>query len=82
MTNNPPTVGSDITLLIFLPKKTEYFELLAKVIYSIPRGPGLTYGYRVGMEFKPFAQSEGCNPIQSFKTIEALEKTYGKRKKK
>lgn len=80
LTNNPLAAGSEISILVFLPKKTQPFELLGKVAYSIARGPGLTYRYRVGVEFRPFAQSEGCNPLQSLKAIEALERTYGKRK--
>jgi len=81
LTNDPPTVGSDITLRIFLPQKTRTFDLLGKVIYSASRGPRLTYGYRIGVELMPFAQTEGCNSLQSLNMIEALERTYGKRRK-
>ena len=80
LTNDPPTVGSEITLRIFLPKKTGTFDLIGKVIYSRARGPRLTYGYRIGVELIPFTQTDGCNSLQSLSMIEALIRKYGKRK--
>jgi len=82
LTNEPTTVGSEITLRLFLPKKTVSLDLLGKVIYCNARGPNLTYGYRIGVELMPFAKTAGCNSLQSLDTIEALERTYGKRKRK
>ena len=82
LTNDPPTVGAEITIRVFLPQKTENFDLLGKVIYCNPRGPRLTYGYRIGVELLPFAQTDGCNSLQSLDMIEALERKYGKRKRK
>jgi hypothetical protein len=78
LTNNAPIVGSEISLLIILPTTIESFELLGRVIYSISRGPGLTYGYRVGVKFKEFGESEGCNSLQSLNLIKTLEGTYGR----
>jgi len=77
LTNDPPTAGSEIVLLILLPNKTDTLELLGKVVYSISRGPRLTYGYRVGVEFKPFAESAGCNSRGALDVIEALERRHG-----
>ncbi len=82
LTNDPPAVGLEISLLVFLPATTQTLELAGTVVYSIPRGPRLTYGYRVGVEWKPFAQSDGGNPIESLEVIETLRRTYGKRKRK
>jgi len=78
LTNNPPTVGSEIILCISLPKKRGTFDVLGRVIYSVHRGPGLTYIHRIGVKFLPFAQTDGCNSLQSLNMIEALELTYGK----
>ncbi len=80
LTNNPPTVGSEITLHISTPKKGEPLDMLGRVIYSIARGPGLTYRYRIGIKFIPVAPSNGCNSLQSVNMIEALEQGYGKRR--
>ncbi len=82
MTNDPPTVGSDISLVVLLPNQTQTLELLGTVVYSIPRGPRLTYGYRVGVELKPFTQSDDGNSVESLDVIEALKRTYGRRKSK
>jgi Tfp pilus assembly protein PilZ len=82
LTNGPTAVGSEITLRLFLPGKTGSFDLLGKVIYCNPRGPSLTYGYRIGVELMPFTQTVGYNSLQTLNTIEALERTYGKRKRK
>jgi Tfp pilus assembly protein PilZ len=80
LTNDPPSVGSDVSLLISVPQKAETFELLGKVIYSVARGPRLTYKYRVGVALQPFDQPEG-NSLQSLTQLEALEKIFGKHKK-
>jgi Tfp pilus assembly protein PilZ len=81
LTNNPPAVGSEISLLVLFPKKPEPVELSGSVIYSVPRGPRLTYRYRVGVRFEAFAQSGNCNSLKSLSVIEELERTYGKRGK-
>ncbi len=82
LTNDPPTVGSEISLLVLFPAKPQTIELLGTVVYSIPRGPRLTYGYRVGVEFKPFAPSDGGNPVEILDVIETLKRTYGRRQGK
>jgi hypothetical protein len=82
LTNNPPDVGSRIVLLVWAPRKTEAFELLGEVKYSIARGPRLTYKYRIGVELRPFDQSEGCNTLQALEQFKELEKRYGKRRSK
>ena len=82
LTNDPPTVGLEISLLVFLPTKTQTLELIGTVVYSIPRGPGLTYAFRVGVELKPFAQSDGGNSVESLDVIETLKRFYGRRKGK
>ena len=82
LTNDPLKVGSDIALRIFLPQKSGSFDLLGKVAYCIARGPRLTYGYRIGVQFLPFAASEEGNAPESLAVIEALEQTYGHRKRK
>ena len=79
LTNNPPEEGSDIFLRLSLPKQPGRIDLHARTVYSMFRGPGLTYEYRVGTEFKPFSETEGDNAPQSKDALEELEQTYGKR---
>jgi len=79
LTNNPPDVDSDISLRINLPKKPEHIELYGRVIYSIFRGPGLTYEYRIGIQLNPFSTTEGDNSSQAREAIEKLERMYGKK---
>lgn len=81
LTNKAPKAGSEISLLITLPKKSDIFKLLGKVIYSLPRGPGLTYRYRIGVKFKEFAESGGCNSLSTLNKIKELEAIYGLPKK-
>jgi hypothetical protein len=81
--NEPPSVESEISLLILLPpRKSETLELLGIVKYSIPRGPRLTYKYRIGVEFRQFEASESSNSLQSLTQIKAFERKYGNRKKR
>ena len=86
LTNNPPDVGSEISILVSLPQKTDVkidaIELLGEVKYCMTRGPRLTYKYRVGVELRPFEPSDGCNSPQVLEQVKALEKTFGKRRSK
>jgi hypothetical protein len=78
LADNPPSVESDIFVKIWLPpRKLETLELTGKVKYSIPRGPSLTYGYRIGVELRSFEEKDGSNSLQKLAKIEALEKKYG-----
>lgn len=79
LTNKPPEVHSFLLLRILLPKQPEILDLLGTVVYVVPRGPGLTYEYRVGIELKPFSGNEGENTRESLQKIEKLEQKYGKR---
>jgi hypothetical protein len=76
LTNNPPTEGSEVFLLLILPRNAENLRIQGKVIYSIHRGPDLTYSYRVGIKFKEFSESKGFNSLQSLSSIRKLEETY------
>ncbi|MEJ2110999.1 MAG: PilZ domain-containing protein [Acidobacteriota bacterium] len=78
LTNNTPDEAEEIAIRINLPKQPGRLELLGITVYSIYRGPGLTYEYRVGVKLKPFSAAEGNNSIESKKAIEKLEETYGK----
>ena len=79
LTNTPPQEGSDIFLRVNLPKQPGCVDFHARTIYSMFRGPGLTYEYRVGTQFKPFSDAEGDNAPQSKEILEELEQLYGKR---
>jgi hypothetical protein len=82
LTNNPPNIGSEISIRVFLPPKKEKIDLVGKVIYAISRGPRLTYGYRVGVEFMPFEEKAGGNSPELVDVIERLERKYGRHRKK
>jgi len=79
LTNDPPEVDSTIHARLQFPKDPGQLELFGRTVYSIFRGPGLTYEYRIGVELSPFSQEEKDNTLESQKVIEQLEETYGKR---
>ena len=78
LTNHPADEGAEVFLRVHFPKPPEFLELRGIVRYSIPRGPGLTYEYRIGIEFKPFSGEAGCNPPDAIGRILELEQMYGK----
>jgi hypothetical protein len=80
LSNNPPVAESDIFIQVFLPQGKEYLELLGRVVYSIPQGPGLVYGYRIGVQVKAFLQTDSGNGSRSLKVIESFEEKYANRK--
>ena len=79
LSNTPPEVDSEISIKIHLPKPPEKMELSGKVKYSIFRGPGLTYEYRVGVQLRQFSTTEGDNSPQIQDVLEELERIYGKK---
>lgn len=81
LANNPPEIGTEIFLQIFLPQNSETLELLGRVVYSNSRGPGLIYRYRVGIEVKSFVQSGDANTPHPLKVIEAFEWKYAPRRR-
>jgi hypothetical protein len=80
LTNEPPEIGSTVSIRIFLPQN-ETIELNGSVVYSLPRGPRLTYRYRVGVESKAIAQLEAEHSPHLLKIIEASERKNAKAKK-
>ena len=78
LSNAPPEVNSEICILISLPRDPGQLELIGRTVYSVFRGPGLTYEYRVGAQLKPFSQNEKEDEQESQKAIEELEGLYGK----
>jgi Tfp pilus assembly protein PilZ len=76
LANEPPKIESDIFLHIYLPQTKETLELIGRVAYSIPRGPGLIYKYRVGIQLKSFVQSEVSGSPHPLKVIETFEWRY------
>ena len=79
LTNHPPNVASELSIRLNLPKQPGAIEVHGRVVYSLLRGPNLTYEYRVGVELRPFSKIPGDNSLQSQKAIEELEHTYGKK---
>jgi hypothetical protein len=82
LTNQPPDIGSVVSIRIVLPQNKETVELQGNVVYSIPRGPRLTYRYRVGVASKAIAQLEAAHSPQLLKIIEASERKHAKANKK
>ena len=78
LTNNPPEENSDICIRINFPKEPGQLKLYGSTVYSIFRGPGLTYEYRVGVKLSPFSETEGDNSPESQKVLAQLEQMYGK----
>jgi hypothetical protein len=78
LTNNPPDLGSEVTIRVTIPPKSESFELQGEVKYSEMRGAKLTFKYRIGVELHPFKEAEGCNNALVLDKLKALEKALGK----
>ena len=51
--------------------------LEGKVIYSVPHGAGLTYRYRVGVEFHPFSKQKQHNSLDALEALKRLEASFG-----
>ena len=80
LANEPPPIGSDISLRIVLPKNKETLDLSGRVVYTLLRSPRLTYRYHIEVDLQTLEQSEsGASP--ETQTIEAFEHKYGKRRK-
>ena len=76
LTDSPPKTNRVILLFSFS-EKEEPISLEGRVVYSLPRGNGLAYRYRVGVEFSPFSARKGHNSLVSLGVLEYLEKTHG-----
>jgi Tfp pilus assembly protein PilZ len=81
LANDPPEIESDIFLHIFLPQTQETLELIGRVVYSMPRGPGLIYKYRIGIQLKSFVQADASVSHHPLKVIETFEWRYAKRRR-
>ena len=79
LTNNPPEETTGIHICINFPKEPGQLRLFGTTVYSLFRGPGLTYEYRVGVKLSPFSKKDGNNSLESQKVIAKLEQIYGKR---
>ncbi len=75
-TNNPPELESRVAIALILPKNETAAILEGKIIYSIPRGAGLSSRFRVGVEFAPFAERRGFNSLRSLDVLDKLEAIY------
>jgi hypothetical protein len=76
LTDIPPKTNR-VTLLFSYSEKEEPISFEGRVVYSVPRGSGLDYRYRVGVEFSPFSARKGHNSLLSLGVLNSLEKTHG-----
>jgi hypothetical protein len=79
LTNEPPEVEADIYIRISLHQGSAPIELIGRVVYASPFGPGLIYKYRIGVEMKKHVQSKDGNGVTSSQVIEAFECKYGQK---
>ena len=71
-----PKEDKEVTLLLNFSEHGGPLLLEGKVIY-ISVNKGISYQYRVGVQFKPFGNRDGYNPVDRLTKLEELEKTYG-----
>jgi hypothetical protein len=75
LTDSPPR-RSHISIMVRYSDTEDPIPLEGNVSYSLVRGAGLSYRYRVGVEFIPFSPRRGHNTIESLTRLERLEATY------
>jgi hypothetical protein len=68
---------SRISILLIYSDEEDPLPLEGRVVYFVPRGSGLSYRYRVGVEFFPFSIKKGHNTIESLCRLERLASLYG-----
>jgi hypothetical protein len=76
LTDNPPSANR-VTVLVKYAENEDPMSLDGRVVYSLPRGTGLAYRFRVGVEFSPFSPKKGHNSLVSQGLLEYLEKIHG-----
>jgi hypothetical protein len=76
LTDSPPKLNR-VSVLFSYSEVKEAMRLEGTVIYIVPRGAGLSYRYRVGVEFSPFSGKKGQNSLESLGRLDKLEKTFG-----
>ena len=76
LTDSPPRL-SRVVLLLAYSEEEDPIRLEGRIVYFMPRGAGLSYRYRVGVEFIPFTRRRGHNSLESLGRLERLEMTFG-----
>jgi hypothetical protein len=72
--DRPVKVNSRISVLLTLADDAPPVQLTGRVVYYIRRGTGPHY--RVGVEFAPYADKKGFNPLSALRLFERLEDKY------
>ena len=76
----PLRENKELSVLLNISEKDSPLQLEGKIAY-IGLNSGVSYRYRIGIQFKPFGTKEGLNSLDNLKQLEELEKTYsGERK--
>jgi hypothetical protein len=75
LTDNIPRL-SRISLLLQYSDHEDVICLKGRVVYSLPRGIGHSYRYRVGVRFDSFSTKKNDNSIEALRILERLEKDH------
>jgi hypothetical protein len=75
-TDVPLKPDRTILLTLKLPGGQPPVTLEGRVIYSVPRGAGLSSRFRVGVHFNPFGNRKHQNPVNSLNVLVELERRY------
>ena len=81
MTDTPLKENKEVSLLLRVSEKENPIPLEGKITY-VSLNTGISYRYRVGVQFKPFGTKEGFNALEHLNKLDDLEKTYGSGRKK
>ncbi len=67
--------GRRLSLLLKSPSREKTVQLEGRVVYSVATGIA-GYRYRIGIQFLPFAERNGCNSPKALEVLVELEKTH------
>jgi hypothetical protein len=76
----PLRENKELSVLLNISEKDSPLQLEGKVAY-ISLDSGVSYRYRIGIQFKPFGTKEGLNSLDNLNHLEELEKTYSSGRK-
>ena len=75
LTNKTVKEEKDISIFLRTSNNEDPIPIEGKVMYMM-RNTGVSYQYRIGVQFKPFGKKEGFNSLEHLKRLDELEKNY------